>query len=273
MTKTMKMVSASKLRKAHLAQASAKHYAEKITDLISRVSISVDSTLHPLLDNSRKQVNKILIVLFTSNKGLCGSFNNALNRQVASWMEEHRQQYQQMDLSCCGKRGFMFFRRRCTIKTQYENRITENPDFSDAIKIGDELAKNFVSGQYDEIYLAYNQFFNPISQKANFLKILPIDPTTFIKKEAQTAVDYLFEPPAEILLSFLIPHYLYFRIYFTLLENSAGEHGARMTAMDNASKNTAELIGRYTLLRNRARQAAITTELIEIVSGAEALKN
>ena len=272
-TSTMKMVSASKLRKAQDAQANAKLYARKITELISRLSSAIDAKHHPLLEK-RSEVKNILILIFTSDKGLCGAFNNNANKRVHAWVKDNEKHYDHIDLSCCGKRGHAYFQRRGNIKNHYEN-VTANPSFSQASQIGKELADSYINGEYDEIYVTYNQFFSPLSQKTIFEKILPIDDDALesvqIDESAQN-VDYIFEPKIEKLLSYLVPHYLYFRIHFALLENSAGEHGARMTAMDSASKNAAEMIDKYTLLKNRARQASITTELIEIVAGAEALK-
>ena len=132
--------------------------------------------------------------------------------------------------------------------------------------------ESLISGEYDEVYLAYNQFYSPLSQRTIFEQVLPIDPNTITAEHKVTKpTDYLFEPQVAQLLEFLVPHFLYFKIYFALLENSAGEHGARMSAMDNATKNATEFINRYTLLRNRARQAQITIELAEITGGAEAL--
>ena len=270
-TKTMKMVSASKLRKAHQAQASAKQYAGKLTDLITRLALSVETVTHPLL-KVRPKTEKILILVFSSDRGLCGSFNNSLIRQTLAWINQNRSQFSQIDMSFCGKRGFMFFRKLGNLKKNYEN-VTANPKFSEAIKIGEELSKSFIAGEYDAIYIAHNQFLSPLSQKAVFQKILPIEASQVIKAEQKKQrINYIFEPEAAELFNTLIPHYLYFKIYFSLLENSAGEHGARMTAMDNATKNASELIDRYTLLRNRVRQASITKELLEIVAGAEALK-
>lgn len=270
-TKTMKMVSASKLKKAQEAQANAKLYAENLTALISRITHSLDESAHPLFEK-RTEIKKALILIVTSDKGLCGAFNNNANKQVSTWIAQNEERLHQIDLSFCGKRGFTFFSRHPHIKKNYEDS-TVKPDFLQAEKIGDELAESFISKEYDEVYIAYNQFFSPLSQKTLFEKILPIDPKALIKEEVALAdqTEYLFEPKTQELLKFLIPHYLYFRIYFALLENSAGEHGARMTSMDSASKNAKDLIEKNTLLRNRARQAAITTELIEIVAGAEAL--
>jgi len=268
-TKTMKMISASKLRKFQQAQANAKIYANSIRHLVSRIAVSVDSSCHPLLQ-ARAQVKNILIVLVTSDRGLCGAFNNNVNKQVLTWIS-HNNQYEKIDLVCCGKRGHLFFQKKANINKFYKDS-TPNPTFETASRIGDDLSKIFISGEYDEVYVTHNQFFSPLLQKTIFKKILPVDPRALSKEGPQYNTDYIFEPRPEELLTFLISQYLFFRIYFTLLENAAGEHGARMTAMDNATKNASELIEKYTLLRNRARQAAITTELIEIVAGAEALK-
>ncbi len=267
-TKTMKMVSASKLRKAQEAQANAKLYARGLTEMISRIATNIQSTSHPLITPRAKQ-EKALILVITSDKGLCGAFNNNVNKRVALWIKENENVYPTIDIAACGKRGFMFFRRSGKVKTHYEN-ATLRPDYATATKIGQDLVTAFLTEQYDEIYLTYNQFFSPISQKTTLEKILPISPSEIITEKSIRA-DYIFEPDENALLEELIPHYLYFKIYFALLENSAGEHGARMSAMDNATKNASDLINRYTLLRNRARQAAITTELTEIVAGAEAL--
>lgn len=268
-TKTMKMVSASKLRKAHEAQSNAKLYASNLTALTSRISATVQTTAHPLLE-AHAEVKNILILIITSDKGLCGAFNHNANKKVASWIEENRH-HERIDLVCCGKRGFMFFEKHDIVKKHYED-VTVDPHFSNAKEIGKDLSEYFLSKEYDEVYLSYNQFFNPLSQKTVFEKVLPIDPYALISEEVNHETEYIFEPDTRELLNFLIPHFLYFKIYFALLENAAGEHGARMTAMDNATRNASDFIDRYTLFRNRARQAAITTELSEIVAGAEAQK-
>jgi F-type H+-transporting ATPase subunit gamma len=268
-TRTMKMVAASKLRRAQTAQADAKIYAKELRRLISRLAASVGQDSHPLL-KTRASPKKILILLFTSDKGLCGAFNHNVRKQVEHWLRENRSHYERIDLACCGKRGFMFFNKKEHVIRHYEG-MTVNPKFKDAITIGKDMAEHFTRGVYDEVYVTHNQFFSPLSQKTTFEKVLPIDPKALIDEGIGAGTDYLFEPGQDEMLAFLIPHYLYFRIYFTLLENAAGEHGARMTAMDNATNNANDLIQKNTLLRNRARQAAITTELTEIIAGAEAL--
>jgi len=171
----------------------------------------------------------------------------------------------------------MSFRRTAKLCRYYEN-ITEKPNFVDAQTVARDISDAFIRGEYEEIHLAYNRFDGPLSQTPVIEKILPLDASVVSKievtpeKKPLKSQDYSYEPEEKDILYFLIPKYLNFKIFFTLLENAAGEHGARMSAMDKASQNSADLIDRYTLLRNRARQAAITTELIEIISGAEALK-
>ena len=265
----MKLVAMSKFHRAHEAQKKAKAYSERLTDLISRLVASLESAAHPLL-TPRTPVKNALILIMTSDKGLAGSFNNTLIKGAFAWIRENQQKYQKIDMSFCGKRGHMFFRKHAGVKKNYEGS-TANPSFVTATKIGQDIISDFMRGEYDEVYLTYNHFISPLSQTPIFAKILPIETKEVIRQTKGFSADYLFEPQEPELLEFLIPKYLFFRIYFALLENSAGEHGARMTAMDNAPKNAGELIDRYTLLRNRVRQANITKELIEIVSGAEAL--
>jgi F-type H+-transporting ATPase subunit gamma len=277
MTKTMIMVSASKFKRAHKAQVNAEAYAQKLTELMGRLS-SGGSSSHPMF-KIKKAVTKSLIVLFTSDKGLCGGFNNNLIRKTRGWIADNPYKYTVIGMSFCGRRGYMSFRRTAKINKCYEN-ITMKPAFNEAQKVSQDIAEDFIMGNYEEIFLAYNRFDGPLVQTPVIEKILPLDPAVFTKDGTSPetkppkvqGASYEYEPEEKELLSFLIPKFLNFKIFFTLLENAAGEHGARMSAMDKASQNTGDLIDRYTLLRNRARQAAITTELIEIISGAEALK-
>lgn len=269
-TRTMKMVAASKLRRAQEAQTNAKLYARHLAGLTSRISATVKSSSHPYFV-PREDVKNILILIITSDRGLCGAFNHNANKRVLKWLEENESRYESISLSFCGRRGYQFFKKRLPINKYYES-IVAAPSFDGAEAIGADIEADFLSGKYDEIYTVYNQFLSPISQKTVFRKVLPIDPEELVDDEVDHPAEYIFEPEAEEMLKFLIPHYVYFEIYFSLLENAAGEHGARMSAMDNATKNASDMIDQYTLLRNRARQAAITTELTEIVAGAEAIK-
>jgi F-type H+-transporting ATPase subunit gamma len=269
-TKTMKMVSASKLRKAQDAQRNASAYADELNKLIYRIGGSIESSKHALLE-SRSEVKNVLLILFSSDKGLCGGFNNNLFKFADEEIKRREALGQSVTLSCCGRRGYTYYQKRATIKTHYEG-ITQNPDPLDSHKVAQDACESFLSGEFDEVFLVYNHFVSPISQTTRIHHMLPLKGADF-EFEGSHVVDHDFisEPPVEVLLENLIPQMLDFLLFFALLENSAGEHGARMTAMENATKNATEMVEEYTLLRNRARQAAITTELIEIISGAEAL--
>ncbi len=271
MTKTMKMVSASKFKRANKEQINAREYAAKLSELMARFQ-GADMGNHPLL-KAKKTIDRVLVILFTSDKGLCGGFNNNLIRKIKSWVEENRPKYHAaMDMGFCGRRGYMSFRHTASVQKYYEN-ITVKPAFDDALSLADDLIAAFIRQEYDEIYLAYNRFNGPLSHTPTIEKILPLDDFLWAKPSVKPpSAYYAYEPRENEIFSFLVSRFINSKIYFTLLENAAGEHGARMAAMDQASQNTGDLIDRYTLLRNRARQASITTELIEVISGAEALK-
>jgi F-type H+-transporting ATPase subunit gamma len=268
MTKTMKMVSASKLRRAQDAQRNAMDYAARVEELIARLAASVESAAHPLLE--QRTAKRALILLYTSDRGLCAGFNNNLIKFTQRWLADNADTYPDgVDVSFCGRRGFSHFKRRVNVKTVYEES-TAVPDFLTAREIGREIRKDFEEGVYDEVFLAYNIFKSALSQEPALNKLLPVEANVLEGGEKVNA-DYIFEPAQEEMLKSVLPRAVYFKIYNAFLENSAGEHGARMTAMDNATNNAQDLIKTYTLRRNRARQAAITTELTEIVAGAEAL--
>lgn len=273
MTKTMKMVSASKLRRAQENQRQARDYADKLNHLIARMAKAVDTHAHPLL-TPRDTRRNVLVLMFTSDKGLCGGFNNNLIKATNRWIEANITGDKTLTMCFCGKRGFTFFKNRQTVKHHYEG-MHNNPEFEPAARIGEDLMEHFLSGDYDEVYLAYNTFKSALSQEPVFQKILPIESPEFAAMvgdvEEMPDEDYIFQPSQKEMLEMLIPRTVNFKVFYAMLENAAGEHGARMTAMDNATSNADQLIDTYTLLRNRARQAAITTELTEIISGAEAL--
>lgn len=273
MTKTMKMVSASKLRKAQEAQREAQDYAHKLNHLIARLAAAVDTHAHPLLA-PRDSVRKVLVLLITSDKGLCGGFNNNLIRAANRWLNATFTNGEEVTMSFCGRRGYQFFRSRRKVRHHYEG-AQNNPTFEKAAPIGGDLMEHYLEGEYDAVYLVYNTFRSALSQVPTFQKLLPIESPEFAamvgEVEPIPSADYIFQPSQKEMLAMLIPRTVNFKIFYAMLENAAGEHGARMTAMDNATSNADQMIETYTLLRNRARQAAITTELIEIISGAEAL--
>lgn len=271
-TKTMKMVSASKLRRAQESENKAKAYAHAVNNLIHRIAGSVEQDMHPLL-MPRVNVKKVLLLVFSSDKGLCGGFNNNLINYAGARQAELEAAGSAVSMAFCGRRGHLAFNDRIDVFKKYEG-VTAAPHSRDAAEISEELIAAFTGGQFDEVHMVYNHFVSPLSQVPQSDQLLPLpmetlndhDPVEVIKAD-----DFIAEPALPQLLTTLVPMLVVFKVFYALLENAAGEHGARMTAMDNATANASKMIDDYTLLRNRARQAAITTELIEIISGAEAL--
>ena len=271
-TKTMKMVSASKLRRAQEAENRAKAYAHEVNNLIYRIAGAVEQDMHPLL-NPRQEVRRVLLLVFSSDKGLCGGFNNNLIKFVQAKSEELEKSGKQVSLAFCGRRGQVYFANRADVFKNYPG-VTASPHSRDATAIAEELIEAFAAEEFDEVHMLYNHFVSPLAQVPQSDQLIPLPLATLADHDLVDAIqeeDFIAEPPLEELLNSLIPMLVVFKVFYALLENAAGEHGARMTAMDNATTNAHEMIDEYTLLRNRARQAAITTELIEIISGAEAL--
>jgi F-type H+-transporting ATPase subunit gamma len=269
-TKTMKMVAASKLNKAMAAQRNALLFNEKVHELIGRLAATVDERSHPLLRTVESPKN-ILYVVFTSDKGLCAGFNNNLIRMLRRHLQSPEHSAQNNVLSFCGRRGYLALRSRVKVDKHYEG-VTVRPAHGDAVSIANDICDAFIAGKYDEVYLVFNHFINPLSQKPQIQRLLPIQQDVMQAADGALPSEIILEPAEKEILGRLVPKVVQFEIYFALLENAAGENGARMTAMDNATSNATNLINYYTLMRNRARQASITKELIEIVSGAEALK-
>ena len=266
----MQMVAASKLRKAQDAQRDSQPYSIHLHQLLVRLARSLGSDAHPLI-TARTPVRKVLLLVYTSDRGLCAGFNNNLLKFADRWLAQHRDAFEDIAMSFCGRRGFGYFRKRgVTVDKHYEG-ATAAPSFAIGNGIAEDLAQAFLDGTYDEVYMVYNQFKSALSQQPVIQKLLPIGHEEVEGEGEAFGTDYIFEPNERDILEALLPKTVSFKVYYGLLENAAGEHGARMTAMDNATTNADNLIDRYTLMRNRARQAAITTELTEIVSGAEAL--
>jgi F-type H+-transporting ATPase subunit gamma len=271
-TKTMKMVSASKLRRAQEAENRAKAYAHAVNNLIFRIAESVEQDMHPLL-MPRDTVKKVLLLVFSSDKGLCGGFNNNLIKSVSTKRKALEADGKEVSMAFCGRRGHLYFASRATVFKNYED-VTAAPHSRDATEISEELIEAFSSGQFDEVHMVYNHFVSPLSQVPQSDQLLPLPMATLEDHDQVETIktdDFIAEPALPQLLTTLVPMLVVFKLFYALLENAAGEHGARMTAMDNATTNASKMIDEYTLKRNRARQAAITTELIEIISGAEAL--
>jgi len=268
-TKAMKMVSAAKLRRAQDAVVAARPYADKMLEVLSSLALRVDAEGHPLLQERGK--GKALVVLMTADRGLCGGFNGNISKATERFVRENSEGYESIDLMIIGRKGNEFLRNRLKgqIAKVYEN-ITGNITYSTASLIGQEIVEGYVAETYDAVYLAYNAFRSAISQDVTIEKLLPVVPKEV--EEGEHVAEYLYEPNRDEVLEQILPKHIEVQIFRGLLESVASEHGARMSAMDSASKNASEMIGKLTLQYNRARQAAITKELMEIISGAESIK-
>jgi len=269
-TRAMKMVSAAKLRRAQAAIVAARPYARKMREVVQAVAERIDDSAHPLL--APREGKKLALLVVTSDRGLCGSFNAGLTRMAYRFINEHRQQYEEISLFVVGRKGRDFFRRReVPIRKEYLG-VLGNVKRTHAQTMANDLIEGYLSGEFDEVQVAFNEFRSAISQVTRFEKLFPLT----LEKEGEVmpgvGIDYLYEPGKREILANLLPKYVETQIFRVLLESVAGDHGARMTAMDSATNNSVDMIARLTLQMNRARQATITTELTEIVSGAEALK-
>lgn len=269
-TRAMKMVSAAKLRRAQDGINAARPYARKMREVVTAVAGRAGSDAHPLL--TAREAKKLALLVVTSDRGLCGSFNAGLSRAVYGFLNEHRGAYEEITLFVVGRKGRDFFRRReIPIRKEYLG-VLGSVSRHHAETIANDLVGGFLAGEFDEVQIAFNEFRSAISQVVRFEKMFPIGLEKADGEAGGAGIDYLYEPGQKEILASLLPKYVEIQIFRVLLESVAGEHGARMTAMDSATNNSVDMISRLTLKMNRARQATITTELIEIVSGAEALK-
>jgi F-type H+-transporting ATPase subunit gamma len=266
-TKAMKMVAAAKLRRAQENMMATRPYAIKIYEVLSRLAARTSAETHPLL--ARREPQRLELILFTSDRGLCGAYNVNLIQRAEKFLEEEKNKYTQIYFSFIGRKGRDYFRKRKVPQHWERVNFFGRVDYNMAAQIGQELIRAYSANEVDLVCLLYSEFVSPLQQRPVLKTILPIEqrPT-----EEELGVDYLYEPSAAEILSQLLPLYIEVQIYQALLESLASEYGARMTAMENATKNAAEMIDSLTLFYNKVRQASITKELIEIVSGAEALK-
>lgn len=261
-TKAMKMVAAAKLRKAQERVIAARPFAGKIKEVLARLTSSNTGVSHPLL--IVREPKNVCYVLISADRGLCGGYNANILRMCAGRMHD-----KPGSLVVIGRKGRDFFRRRgFEIKSEFVG-LGENIDFGVAKEIGQTLVDYYVKGIFDEVYLIFTEFKSAMTQNPTTIKLLPVEPPTETGKAAN--IDYIFEPGPEELLAELLPKYIETTIYRTILESKASEQGARMTAMASATDNASEMIDKLTLSLNRARQAAITKEISEIVGGANAL--
>jgi len=269
-TNAMKMVSAAKLKRATNAIVDLRPYANKLKDILSNLSASIEDNASPYLDN--RSPEKVLLVVVSSNRGLAGAFNanviKAANVLISQKYAEQRKKGN-VSILAIGKRGHEYFARQNYPLIGNHTELFSQLNFENTSLITDVIMKGFVEGEYDRVEIVYNQFKNAAVQYLATEQLLPLEPT--VKEETGTEVDYIFEPSKEKITHELIPKSIKIQLYKAVLDSHASEHGARMTAMDKATENAGDLIKALKLSYNQARQAAITTELTEIVSGAAAL--
>ncbi|MCC6276692.1 MAG: ATP synthase F1 subunit gamma [Oligoflexia bacterium] len=282
-TKAMKMVSAAKLRRAQNAIVNARPYAYKVHSVISRLARSGQFS-HPLMEQVENP-KRCLVVVLTSDRGLCGGFNSGIIKFTDRFFKENKDRYEKLDFIFIGRKGHDAFKKREGVNVvDTITNLALEIKFPLAAALADRLMKEYTANAYDEVRLIYNEFKTAISQQVVAERLLPIEPlsrnATVQAQESDisesadfiTGANYLFEPAAKEILSELLPKHFAVQVYRVMLESIASEHGARMTAMDGATRNAGQMIRKLTLTYNKLRQAAITKELMEIVSGAEALK-
>ncbi len=268
-TKAMKMVAASKMRRAEEAITNSRPYSEKLKAIISNLSDGVDQSAHPLL--KKREGGKAVVLLISTDRGLCGGLNVNLCKKLNSFMPDQSNGFDVVELVTFGKKGTEFFKNRAgNIAESF--RDLKEAEMADALqsKVRD-LIQQYIDGEFNHLYLAYNRFNNVVSQTPIIKQVLPIEPPATEDSDADAGTQFIFEPSGMAILNAILPQYVENQAFTGLLDNNASEHAARMTAMDAATNNASDMLAKLQIQFNRARQAAITSELIEIISGAEAV--
>jgi F-type H+-transporting ATPase subunit gamma len=265
LTKAMKMVAAAKLRRAQERMMAARPYAAGLRQVLASISTRVDVSKHPLLAE-REQENKVLLVVVTADRGLCGAFNTNVTRGTLNAIAEKN--WEEVHLLPIGSKANTFFKRRVYPLRQQGTQLQQALAQDTVRELAKMLTEDFISGDFDAVYVMYNEFKSIIAQRVVLERLLPLQ-REWTEGQAPE-IEYLYEPGPEQILGELLPKHIEFQLYRILLESAAAEQGARMTAMEAATKNAGELVDNLTLNYNRIRQAQITKEIIEIVSGAAA---
>lgn len=269
-TRAMNMVAAARLRTTQGRMENFAPYAKKFSEVLENLASRVEPEVHPLLVK-REKISKVELLHFTADRGLCGSFNvNSINR-ANKWIKEQKTAGKESILTLVGKKGRDFFRRgKYNIRESFTG-LYGTLDISFINKLTMGFIQRYLAGEVDEVHMIYSRFMGRAKQEPTLVKLIPIEPPKEEKAAART--DYLYEPAAEALLIELLPKHVNVQIMNAFLQQETSEHAARMAAMDNATKNCSELVESLTLVYNKARQASITAELMDIVGGAEALRN
>ncbi|MFN7455643.1 MAG: ATP synthase F1 subunit gamma [Pseudobdellovibrionaceae bacterium] len=274
-TKAMKLVSAAKLRKAQHQIVNMRPYAHTLLKIIADIA-ATQRVSHPLM-TPHAEVKRVLVVVLTSDRGLCGGFNSQIHKFTDQWIKNNSFQFSKVDFMFIGRRASDYFARKGVRSIETILKLDKDVSYDLASKLAERMMKNYLSGAYDEVKLIYNEFKSAISQRPVIETLLPVDLSkqSFSAQDAKVAgfsLDMIFEPkPEQIIDQMLVKHFSV-QVYRCMCESVAAEHGARMTAMENATNNAREVVSKLTLSYNKLRQEKITTELTEIVSGAEALK-
>ncbi|NOU71458.1 ATP synthase F1 subunit gamma [Paenibacillus sp. LMG 31458] len=262
-TRAMEMVSAANLRRAQRSAEAARPYSDKLKEVVQSIAAGSKGIKHPMLQS--REVKKTGYLVITSDRGLAGGYNANVLRKVMTEIRENHKSTAEYSIFVIGRKGSNFFRKRNMPVVEEVTGVPDSPKFADIKPVATAAVKNFENGTYDQLFLVYNQFKNAITQIPTMIRLLPMEEVTGV-----AAASYEYEPSPEGVLEVLLPKYAETLIYSAVLEGKASEFGARMTAMNSATKNATKMISGYTLAYNRARQASITQEISEIVAGANA---
>lgn len=269
-TRAMNMVAASKLRTTQQQLDQFVPYATQLTEIMNRVAAGVEPEGFPLL-MAHEEVVKVELISLTADRGLCGAFNTNLIAAADKFIQGKEQEGLELSLTQLGRKGRDYFRRRKRPVRIFHEGMLNNPNYGDASALGQEVIDLFLTHEVDEVYVCYAEFINIVTQRPVIKKLLPIAPET-MEDEEQELLEYIFEPSREGVLNDLLPNYIKLQLLEFFFQTAVSEHAARMAAMDNAVNNCKEMVRDLTLVYNKARQAAITAELMDIVGGVEALK-
>jgi F-type H+-transporting ATPase subunit gamma len=272
-TSAMNMVAAAKLRGAQQKMEDFRPYTEKFNQAMTNLSANMESGQFPLMEV--RDVQAVEIVIITSDRGLCGSFNSNIFKATEKLISQYESEGKKVSLFCVGKKGNAYFRKTGKVRKAYTD-IMGNFQMFNARSIAQDVAGNFLAGEADKVHVIFGKFLSVASQRPEAEVLLPVQPEVSESEETAEAVtaagDYIYEPSPTEIMDVLLPLYMNVMIYHAMLETGASEHAARMTSMDNATRACKDMIDELTLLYNKARQAGITAELMDIVGGAEALK-
>ncbi|WP_273403429.1 ATP synthase F1 subunit gamma [Campylobacter avium] len=273
-TKAMKLVSSAKLRKAEEAAKRSRLYAQKIVDVLSEISLSINKLAaidKRFLFFNKREVKTVDIIFITADKGLCGGFNLKTIKAVTELMQDYEKKGIKVRLRAVGKKGIEFFKFQGIPLFKSYLQLSSSPTYEKSCELIQDAVQDYIDGNCDEVYIVYHGYKNMITQELKVEHLIPVEPSK-IQAEEQSSSALDTEPEDDALINELLKTYFEYNMYFALINSLAAEHSARMQAMDNASKNAKEMVRMLDLAYNKARQASITTELIEIISGVESMK-